>query len=519
MRRSGAVALFAGMLCTLGARTIQDGREPLASALIDRHIDARLREFRATASPRSSTEEFLRRLYLDLIGVIPTADEVRGFLPSRDPRKRERLVEDLITSRRFAYHWSVVWTSMLVGEDARRDGTARQYIEPFRAWLQEQFHANRPFDAIVRDMVTAEGRVDQRPEVFYLAQNLFKDEGHLDAAQDISQHFLGVRISCARCHDHPFARWTQRNFYETAAFLSRTHLRRVQEENRTIFEVREGPARPVRLPGSDARISPRLLDEWAPESGRALRAELARLLTMQENLQFARAVVNRAWAWFFGRGLVHPADNFDDSNPASHPELLDELARAFIRSGYDTRWLVRSIVLSQAYQRSSQIRSREPPDPRAFASYEMKPLLPSQIADSLLRIAGYSDFVLRYGDRPEVGRDETRRNLEDLFRVDIEDPSLYKVNVQQALAMMNSGLVHRLISCSMDGGLVWRIRQGAPGSQRTIEELYVHILSRFPTPAEVRMHMGYVQRRGGAPEAFEDVAWALLNSSEFIFNH
>jgi hypothetical protein len=445
----------------------------------------------------SSNAEFMRRVYLDLIGVIPSVEEAAAFL--RNPR-RDALIDKLLEHPRYGRQAADMWGRSIVNDDARQ-GNIGIYIKPFQVWLEAQFNKGVPMDKIAFELLTAEGEIEQNPQVLYITQNAVKQNGYLDTTADVSSHWMGIQISCAKCHDHPFAKWTQQNFYEMASFFTATRARqyRASDNDPFKFSLGEGQGMGVPLPPrlTDAGVTsvkPRFYNEKDPGEGDRPREKFARLLISPENRQFARAVVNRTWASLFGRGIVHPTNGFDDNNKASMPELLDQLAIAFIANDYDMRWLNRSICRSKVYQLSSE--SRKAPEARYFHASAIRPLTAVQLVDSLERMTGDEDMK-----SPRV-----RNELERLFEVNINNLAESKISIQQALTLLNSEMLHASIRT-----MVQRVsKEGRP-----LDLIYLGSLSRFPNAAE----MTRAAQLTGRQEGLEDVAWALINSSEFIFNH
>ena len=467
-------------------RTVADLKHgELANKIIDRHMRDGWKKFRVSAAPRAGTAEFMRRVYLDLVGVIPSVSEVRAYLGSQRPNKRAKLIDDLMESPRYGEHWADIWGRALINADARQ-GQTGQYIGAFQKWLATQFNRNVPIDEMATEMITATGRIEENPQIVYMLQNSIKFQGYLDAAADVSSHWMGIQINCAKCHDHPFAKWTQQNFYETASFFvtTRVQRRRLSRQDPVKFTLSDGNRRayfplPKELRG--ARITQKFFNEFDSDGRGTRRQQFAKMLTSPKNRQFARAVVNRYWSMLFGRGIVQPTNGFDDNNKPSHPELLEQLAIGLTDNDYDVRWLVRSIMNSKVYQLSSKTGSKEP-DPRAFQSSGMRPLTPKQLVDSLTRLTGADDKA-QWGRGtdgrlipPLIASAGVRRQLEQLFAVEINDMTETKISIQQALTMLNSELLH---SALME--LTMRLMKwyNSPGAR--IQHIYYAVLSRPAT--------------------------------------
>ena len=328
---------------------------------IDHHLAARWKNAKAEPAPRADDAEFLRRVYLDISGRIPTPNDVHEFLADNDPDKRRKLVDELLDSPRHALHFANLWRAQLIPEVAASDEA--HFFQPgFEAWLRQKFRANSPYDQLVRELLTTPiAGAKQTPEsVFREADNAnplayfaVKDARPENLAATTTKLFLGIQIDCAQCHNHPFASWTREQFWNQAAFFAG-----IERQGEGIFaplneaiDVRE--LRPDQLKKT---IRPIFLDGKEPtwKAKTSSRVALADWITARENPYFARASVNRLWGQFFGRGIVEPVDDFNDENVPSHPELLDELATSFAASGFDMRDIIRAICMSRAYQQNQQ---------------------------------------------------------------------------------------------------------------------------------------------------------------------
>ncbi len=476
--------------------------------------------------PLADDAEYLRRLYLDLIGRIPSRAEARAFLDDRTPDKRERLVRRLLEEGKHVEHFVNVWRDLLIPE-ASNDNVQGQ-LTGFNEWLRKQFSQNAHYDRMVKDLLTVpfgSERVRSRrmmksdpsdaaapsAQAFYLA----KDAKPENLAASTARLFLGVSIECAQCHDHPFASWTRQHFWGFAAFFA--GLQRDAENNGPIREVFD--RRDIKIPGSLTSTEARFLDETQPrwKYNVGARATLADWLTAADNPFFARATVNRLWAQFFGIGLVEPVDDFRSDNPPSHPELLDELARQFAAHRFDLRYLVRSITASRAYQLTSAAPA--PLSPRLFAHMAVRGLSPEQLFDSLAVATGYqpppsarpqnpappdprAEFLARFaGGQP---RTETQRSI------------------QQALMLMNGQFIADATRLKNGAVLTSIANDHSLDPAGKVEALYLATLSRKPTPKEAKRFVKYVDEGGpnkDAKLALADVLWTLLNSAEFSLNH
>jgi hypothetical protein len=471
------------------------------AARIDYHIAAALNARDVPPASRSGDGEFIRRAYLDLAGRIPDLTSARNFLDDRRPDKRLLWVEQLIADDRYAYHFANVWRATLLSRSADEN---RPNVTPgFESWLRERLRSNASYDQMVREIVTAPATPgNPGPLAFYLA-NEQKPE---NVAASVARLFLGVNLDCAQCHPHPFARWKREQFWElTAFFTPNTGL---------------GLAR-VQIPNSDKVVEARFLDGKEPRggSGSVPPAVLADWMTADDNPYFARAAVNRVWAYFFGIGLIEPVDEPGDQNPPSHPELLDELAQEFRAHHFDLQYLIRGIVASEAYQRSSA--DDRPADPRLFARLAVRGLSPEQLLDSLAVATGYptQEAAPRVN---ALGAPNPSARAEFLVRFTAQGSRTEtQTSILQALHMMNGALVGRAVDHSVAADAIQHLSAvDYPANKaKAVDTLYVLVLSRRPRPEEVERVIRYVDRAGDRPKALGDVLWALLNSAEFMLNH
>src|SRR5262245_27221562 len=375
------------------------------AAFIDRPIDARLKaEHIAPAAPADDAE-FLRRVNLDLHGVVPTSEQAARFLSDTRPDRRARLVDALLADARYGEHLADVWQGYLVSPLAD-DRRAR--ADQFRKWLAERFNT-RTWDRISSELLTATGKLDENPAVIYLIEGR-----HPRTVPDLtdltSRYFLGVRLSCAQCHDHPFVAWKQRDFWGMAAFFTQVQT---PGKPKSVYQVgvKDNPALTLDSLKDGARDGflsrpPTFLGGTsASDKKTSNRAALAGWLTSAKNPYFARAMANRTWWRLFGRGLVNPVDDMHAANSPSHPELLDLLARRFSESGFDHKFLTRAIVSSRAYQRTS--RPGDVPDRQAalFGRMSVKVLAAGPLYDSLVAILG-TPLRKPGGGRPSDARAE-----------------------------------------------------------------------------------------------------------------
>ncbi len=468
--------------------------------------------------------EFLRRVYLDLTGRIPMVSEAYQFLEDASHSRRERLVDDLLASRDHATHLATVWRKMLLpeGVDANLYGGTSKFDE----WLADRFERNLPYDQLVRQLLLAEGRVsDSGPILFYAALKLNPEE----LAGKTARTFLGLRMECAQCHDHPFDETIlQEDFWGFAAHFAQ--ISRPQgkiEMTSSVLRVRDNRRGEVRLPDSDEVILPRLpyAMKSAGETNESMsrREILVDWLTTKQNSRFARATVNRAWQHLFGLGLVEPVDDMRADNPATCPELLETLSLDFAASGYDLRRLLRTLVLSEAYQLSSRAATDEPSQSLVFARMNIKSFSADQLYDCInvatepetMRAANAAEGALaRFGNT-------SRQAFIAQFQAPPGQRTDYHAGIPQALTLMHGRLVHGATDLA-SSGLLKSLKAPFFTDEQRIETLFLSTLSRYPDQEEQDQMLAHLQVATGDEErsrALGDILWALLNSAEFTFIH
>jgi len=334
------------------------------AARIDEHVAAKIKSASAVAAPPADDAELVRRLHLDLAGRIPEITAARDFIESPGKDKRLKLIDSLLDDPRYSVHWANVWRQWLLGESADFQGAF--LAGPFEGWLREQLKGNARYDRMVRDMVVGRGGgpgyINFSGPGAFLQASQFKPES---IAANVSRLFLGVKLECAQCHDHPAAKWKRKQFWEMAAFFTELG------DPFGVAATGRAPVRPkageIKGPGTDKVVKARFVDGEPAEKTAGYRAALVDWMTAKDNPYFAKAAVNRVWEHLLGVGLVEPVDEESADNPPSHPELLSLLARQFTENGHDLKYLVKAIVLSEAYGRTSRRTHKSQADGRLFA--------------------------------------------------------------------------------------------------------------------------------------------------------
>jgi hypothetical protein len=483
------------------------------AARIDRHVDARLAAEGVRPAGPADDAEFLRRVSLDLHGVVPTAEQAARFLADTAPDKRARFVDALLADPRYGEHLADVWQGYLVSPLA---DDYRVRADRFRQWLAGRFNA-ATWDRVATDVLTATGKLDENPAVTYLI------EGRLprtvpDLTDLASRYFLGVRLNCAQCHDHPIVAWKQQDFWGMAAFFTQVQtpgkpklvynvgLKDYPEQ--TLASLKDGGT----IDGFQAR-PPTFLGgaEWKAGKGTTNRAALAAWLTAPDNPYFARAMANRTWWRLFGRGIVNPVDDMHAANEPSHPELLDLLAKRFAESGFDLKFLTRAIVTSRAYQRTSRPGGDADRQAALFGRMSVKVLSAGQLYDSLVTVLGPP--ARAPGANP---RADARFEFVQFFADDGDPaPTAYRRGIPHLLRQMNSGQFAGRSVAALAA------KVGKPGRppDDVAGDLFLAVLSRRPTADELRLFQEHITRAGSIDAATRELAWALLMTSEFSLNH
>jgi hypothetical protein len=507
----------------------------LAAADVDRMLATEWRKRNIVPSSAVDDERFLRRVSLDIIGRIPTLEEMDRFESDRSEWRRRKVVATLLASPGYAEHWTNYWEDVLL-----LDKTKAKFVDraEFRKFLHGEFERNAPWNDVVQELLSARGA--NRASAANGTEDSSRVNGavnwllqYRDNPQDLAgktaSTFLGVKIQCAQCHDHKTEKWKQTDFQRFAACFANMKAVQTDVDMKsspvTLIEVGR-PALPRKKNPELAPIAaapPTALDgtDFSSEDDR--RGALAAWTTSPRNPWFAKAFVNRMWGYFMGRGFVEPVDDFRASNPAELSELLEALANDFSSHGFDVKRLVQLITATTAYQLSAAPSAggatSEPP--ALFSRYPLKPLGPDELLDSIA-IATDLDEVLskQRGDDIEKAKEQLRKQFNFLFDIDEESHGTsYEGTIPQALMLMNGRSVNQTMRVARQGALLKIVALPDDDAHR-VEALFRRTLSRHPTPDERRAALALIPERGADRQrAFEDVFWALLNSSEFVFNH
>ena len=575
--RRAAVRRRAAIVSTLGALL---AGAALALAAGPARADAKTKDWKAAAArtddlvaarfksqkdlvvaPRSDDAEFLRRVTMDLTGTIPTEADAVAFLQDPSPEKRAALVDRLLADGKHADWFATWWSNMLVGTALRDRNLNRR---TFNDWVRDQFAKNRPYDEMVYDLVTASGNSDVNGAIGFVSSF---ERSAADAAGKTSRYFLGVQIQCAQCHDHPYdKRIKQADFQSFAAFFfTTTHRRNQTPGNPEIsFDIntydktefgggaprRTGPmmgGRPgaplmLEMPvkGQRPNYNPAEIPDAKLLLGKTIkdvpgvnrRTLLAKWMVSKSNDWFAPAFANRMWAYFLGRGIVHPVDDFSNSNKPTDPELLKALADEFARSDFDVNHLIRVIVGTEAYQRTSKMpRDLERPDVSLYAVGAVRPLTVEQSFNAFFRATGGELELarqMRGGMMGDMGKAkgqliDPRMRIYQLFRRSFDDDEAaeseeFTGTIPRGLLMMNGPYINQLVSAH-PGSPLNNILTTEKSDRERVRRVYLTALSREPSPAELKKALDHVHTSRAEKEGYEDLFWALCNTTEFMSNH
>jgi hypothetical protein len=516
-----AVDLFRALIPRPGGPVAAPG--PVAAVggkpfeAIDALVARKLRALNIEPSGPCTDAEFLRRIHLDVIGTLPTPAETQRFLADRDPGRRARLVDELLDRPEYAAFWALKWSDLL-RVDREKLGHKRAFA--FYRWIRDRVADGTPLDRFARTVITAEGPLDEvGPANFF---SVVSQPG--DAAGSLTQVFLGVRIACAECHHHPFDRWGQDDYYGMTAFFTPVA---VQPGLRGDAVIAAGDAI-AKNPRTGRTFAPRPLGRRAGSvaPGEDPRGALANWLVSADNPYFARNLANRYWAHFLGRGLVEPVDDVRGTNPPSNPELLDALAALLVDGHFDARALIRTITGSATYQRSSRPNATNRDDEQNHSRARLRRVeaevlldMVSQATDVPEKFAGVpaGTRAIELWDS-KVPHDFLRLFGRPIRATACECERIAEPGVGQVLYLLNSPGLHAKLT--HENGTVARLERHLPDDAALADELYLTFFSRHPTDEERGVAAGHLARDPARRrQAAEDLAWSLMNTLEFLYNH
>ncbi|QDV30267.1 hypothetical protein Spb1_21960 [Planctopirus ephydatiae] len=484
---------------------------------IDDLVNQKLMKLRIEPSGKADDEAFLRRVYLDLVGILPTEEEYVAFMTDTNPQKRDLLIDQLVERKEFTEVWVSKWAEWLMMRSSNQ--TSYKSIVLYYNWLSEQIAENVPLNVMVRDILSANGGTFKNaPTNFYQIER-----DTLKVSENVAQIFMGMRTQCAQCHNHPFDRWTQDDYYAFASFFSQIGRKEAEDYRETIIFNSGGGD--VRHPVNGKVMEPVFLGgPKADTKGKDRREVLANWLASPENPYFAENFVNRVWHHFFGIGIVDPIDDVRISNPPSNEPLLKELAKRFTASNYNFKQLIKEIVRSEAYQRSTQRNESNATDEKNFAHQSLRRIKAESMLDIITQVtSGREKFRgLPLGARAVQIADGQTSNyfLTTFGRATRETACSCEVKMEptlsQALHLLNGDSSNQKIA---QGNLVGKWLQEKVPHEEIVQRLYIRCLSRKATSAELDVLLPTLAESKDPKKDLDDVFWALLNSREFIFNH
>jgi hypothetical protein len=490
-----------------------------AGNTIDALVAAKLKKLRIAPSGVCTDEVFLRRVYLDVIGVPPTVAEYEKFMGSTAPDRRARLIDELLERKEFAEIWVSQWAELLQIRSNVNNQANYKAMFLYYNWLVEKLSKNTPMDEMVQELLGANGGTFKNP-----ATNFYQNTTDtLALAENVAQVFMGMRIQCAQCHNHPFDRWTQNDYYQFAAFFAQIGRKQSDDYRETIVFNSGGGE--VAHPVGGRVMKPKYLGGAEPDVvGKDRRVILAKWLASPQNPWFATSFANRVWAHFLGVGIVEPVDDFRVSNPASNPELLEELGKRFTASKYSLKQLVRDICNSRTYQRSTQRNESNEVDERNFAHALIRRIKAENLLDAICAVTETKEKFqgLPLGSRAVQLADggSSTYFLTTFGRATRETVCSCEVKMEptlsQSLHLLNGDTVNAKIQ---QGGLIPRLLATKKYPEERIMELYIRCLTRRPSREELDKLSPLIAEGTNQAQALGDIFWALLNSREFLFNH
>jgi hypothetical protein len=484
---------------------------------IDGHVIRKLKKLNIAPSELCSDNDYLRRIYLDVIGTLPTADEARRFMADKRANKRELLVDELLNRPEFADYWALKWADTL-RVDRQILGHKRAYA--YYRWIRESIAGNKPFDQFARELLTAEGPLEETgPANFY---KVVTKPG--ETASTVSQVLLGVRIACAECHHHPFDRWSQTDYFGMQAFFTPVSLRpSARGESVQVF------GDPVtKHPRSGDTVQPHALATKMPETAPLgdRRVVLAEWMTSPQNPWFARNLANRMWAHMMGRGLVEPIDDVRDTNPPSNPELLDALSKHVVDTKFDVKQLIRTIAKSRTYQLSSKPNASNEKDEMNYSRSLFRRVDAEVVLDMVSQTLGVPE---RFGGAPPGTRaiqlwdSKVTHYFLKLYgrpqrATACECERITEPSVSQVLHLLNSPEIHAKLVHERGNIAKWAREKKSDAD--LVDEIYLTFYGRPPSDAERKTSLQHLERNATQRrQAAEDLAWTLMNTLEFVFNH
>jgi hypothetical protein len=484
---------------------------------VDELVDAKLKRIRVLPSELASDEVFLRRVTIDITGLLPTVEEYQAFTADADQAKRAKLVDRLLERKEFSEIWALKWANLLMVKSSPEVSYKSMFL--YSNWLTNQISSNVPLNQMVQNLLSASGGTFKNP-----ATNYYQIERDtLKTAENVAQVFMGIRTQCAQCHNHPFDRWTMDDYYGFAAFFSQIGRKQGEDYRETI--VFNSGGGDVKHPVGGRVMAPKFLGGAAPDTnGKDRREVLVKWLASPENPYFATSVANRVWAHFFGLGIVEPVDDVRVSNPASNPELYEALGAKFTSYNYDFKQLVRDICNSHAYQRASAANASNQDDTKNFSHSRIRRIPAESLLDCLSQVTGVQEKFqgLPLGARAVHVADGNASNyfLTSFGRSPRQTVCAAEATTEptlsQALHLINGDTLTRQIAQSAQ---LQKMLDAGKKPIEVLESVYIACLSRKPSSEETQKLEALLAAEPNSRNAVDDILWAVLNSREFLFNH
>ena len=492
---------------------------PPVHNFVDTLVDEKLQQLQYLASDLCTDEEFIRRLYLDVIGILPALEEVQNFASDESPNKRAELVDALLERPEYAKFWALKWGDLLrlTSGQVTAEGVHKYY-----RWVERSFAENKPYDQFATELLTASGSTFSNP-----AGNFYRTAKDMnDCVETISQVFMGARLQCAKCHNHPFERWTQDNYYGMGAFFNRIQRKNTKRPNELFIWVTN--TGDVTQPRTGEKMKP-----WAPGLGDLEnpdeydpRNDFAQWLTKEDNPFFAKIEVNRIWSHVFGRGIVDPPDDFRDTKPPRNAALLYRLASEFVESGYDRKAILATMLKSRTYQTSYQPNEYNEDDVKYFSHYQPRLLSAEQLLDAICHV---TEIPETFSGLP-AGTKATHLPAPDLvsneFLKIFGQPERQTVcacertsesNLSMAIQFFNGPLVYGKLRDEKNS--FRRMIEAGVDNREIVRGLYQRAVCRLPSETELQASLDHLASKENRVEALEDICWAILNTNEFLFQH
>jgi hypothetical protein len=518
MARFSTFAVVANIISIPAEATPQEQPAPPAN-FIDEFMYEKYKKLRIVQSPKCSDEVFVRRVFIDTLGVLPTVEETRAFLADEAPDKRAKLIDVLLERPEISNLWAMKWAETL------RVKSSGNTIEPkgmhrYNDWLRLAIQQNKPMDELVRELLAAEGGNFSSPASnFYLVER-----SPTLMAENVAQVFMGIRMQCAQCHNHPFERWTMDDYYSFSAFFSQVGRKQASDPRETIiFNSGGGEVHNIR---NNAVMQPKFLGGETPDlKGRDRRVVLAEWLTSDENPWFAQNLANRIWDHFLGKGIIAPTDDVRVTNPPSNPQLLAVLGTKLTEYKYDMRMLIRDICNSNTYQASTQPTESAKSDTRNFAYAEIRRIPSEVLLDAISQV---TDTQVKFSSLPlgaravDIAGGGGGNYFLDVFGRPSRESACScerrnEPTLAQVLHLVNGSTYTNAIE-NAENSLNQQLKAEAT-NEAIIEDLYLAAFSRKPSEGEALKMANYVTESPERKAALEDIYWSVLNSKEFVFTH